>query len=66
MSICSRCGATFGCAMADALDASCWCTAMPAVVAVPGGAASCWCPDCLKQHIAKQESAAGDDACGAR
>lgn len=58
MSECSRCGATFGCAMADALAGPCWCTAFPAVVAVPGVDASCWCPACLKLHIAAQESSA--------
>lgn len=56
MSVCPRCGATFGCAMADALEGPCWCTSMPAVVAVPGVDASCWCPACLKLHIAAQES----------
>jgi hypothetical protein len=56
MSQCSRCGATFGCAMADALPGPCWCTTMPPVVALPGLDASCWCPACLKLHIAAQES----------
>ena len=54
MSICSRCGAAFGCAMADKLDGPCWCTSMPAVVAVPVAEASCWCPACLKLHIEAQ------------
>ncbi len=59
MSVCSRCGSQFGCAMADGLDAPCWCTALPPVVPVPRGeageidaSASCWCPDCLRKHIA--------------
>ena len=56
MSVCIRCGATFGCAMADGLDGPCWCTALPAVVPVPGGEAGCWCPACLTLHIAAQES----------
>ncbi|MES2899701.1 MAG: cysteine-rich CWC family protein [Pseudomonadota bacterium] len=53
MSLCARCGAQFGCAMADGLEAPCWCLSMPPVVAVPAAdaAASCWCPACLKAHI---------------
>lgn len=53
MSTCTRCGTEFGCAMADGLDAPCWCTALPPVVLVPvaGEAAACWCPACLRQHI---------------
>jgi hypothetical protein len=62
MSTCSRCGASFGCAMADGLDAPCWCTRLPPVVPVPAGEAkqtpSCWCPACLEQHIAQQRQAA--------
>jgi hypothetical protein len=54
MSHCSRCGAEFGCAMADGGEGPCWCTEMPPVVAVPGPDAACWCPACLKQHIAEQ------------
>ena len=56
MSVCSRCGASFGCAMADGGDAPCWCTQMPPVVAVPrdGEVAACWCPACLKAHIDEQ------------
>ncbi|MDB5754593.1 MAG: hypothetical protein JWR56_1021 [Massilia sp.] len=55
MSTCSRCGAGFGCAMADGCDHPCWCTALPAAVPVPGQPAACWCPACLKQHIAEIE-----------
>ena len=57
MSVCSRCGAEFGCAMVDGGDGPCWCTALPPVVAVPvqGEAAACWCPACLKQHIDQQQ-----------
>ncbi|MGZ8289803.1 MAG: cysteine-rich CWC family protein [Telluria sp.] len=51
MSTCARCGAEFGCAMADRLDAPCWCTELPAVVPVPGEAAACWCPACLRNQI---------------
>ncbi|NML60433.1 cysteine-rich CWC family protein [Massilia sp. RP-1-19] len=52
MSTCTRCGTEFGCSMADGLDAPCWCTELPSVVPVPGEAAACWCPACLRQHIA--------------
>ncbi|MFA9215840.1 MAG: cysteine-rich CWC family protein [Sphingomonadaceae bacterium] len=57
MSICSRCGASFGCAMVDADNAAqpCWCTLLPAVMALPGSAvqdASCWCPVCLRAALA--------------
>jgi hypothetical protein len=62
MSTCERCGATFHCAMTDGNAgeaAPCWCTLLPPAVPVPrqegAGAADgagCWCPDCLKAHIA--------------
>ncbi|MFC4929347.1 cysteine-rich CWC family protein [Massilia sp. GCM10023247] len=52
MSLCSRCGAAFGCAMADAAPGPCWCTELPPAVPVPGVDANCWCPDCLRAHIA--------------
>jgi hypothetical protein len=61
MSICTRCGAAFGCAMVDGNDgAPCWCTRLPPVVALPpaGEAAGCWCPACLAQHIAQRPVAA--------
>ncbi|MFK3739331.1 cysteine-rich CWC family protein [Massilia sp. TN1-12] len=66
MSTCARCGAAFGCAMADGDKAGepCWCTRLPAVVPVPaadgpqGQRAGCWCPACLEQHIALQDRAA--------
>jgi hypothetical protein len=64
MSVCARCGATFTCAMADG-DGSepCWCASLPLVMPVPAPGASaavpapasdpsCWCPDCLRRHIA--------------
>ena len=55
MSVCKRCGASFSCAMVDGNDGTpCWCTAMPPAVPVPSAATglTCWCPDCLKQHVA--------------
>ncbi|MFP5390180.1 MAG: cysteine-rich CWC family protein [Gammaproteobacteria bacterium] len=55
MSTCTRCGAQFTCGMQDGSDAPCWCTSLPAALPVPvpgAGAALCWCPDCLKAHIA--------------
>jgi hypothetical protein len=63
MSICTRCGAPFGCAMADGGTEPCWCTALPPVVPVPVPATrdaaqdaipGCWCPACLRQHIAQR------------
>jgi hypothetical protein len=64
MSTCTRCGAEFGCAMADGNDdgAPCWCTKLPPVVALPlvGEAAGCWCPACLEQHIAQRTARAPD------
>jgi len=56
VSTCTRCGAAFGCAMADGIPGPCWCTTLPPVVAIPGVDASCWCPACLKAHIETQES----------
>lgn len=56
MSTCTRCGAAFGCAMADGGAGPCWCTGLPAIVPVPGVDASCWCPACLKLHIDQQSS----------
>jgi hypothetical protein len=64
MSICTRCGAAFACAMVDGGGDPCWCTALPPVVPVPvarSGAEQpvpgCWCPACLHQHIAQQQEA---------
>ena len=65
MSVCSRCGATFTCAMADG-DGSqpCWCASLPLVMPVPSPGVSapasdpsCWCPDCLRRHIAATTAA---------
>jgi hypothetical protein len=63
MSTCERCGAEFHCAMADAPagqkptgapgETPCWCTFEALAVPVPGQAAvGCWCPACLRAHIA--------------
>ncbi|MEW7848655.1 cysteine-rich CWC family protein [Massilia aurea] len=52
MSICTRCGARFTCAMADGDSAPCWCTALPPAVEVPQEAVGCWCPACLRAYIA--------------
>lgn len=66
MSVCARCGASFGCAMADpGNDHPCWCTGLPAAVPVPAPDApgsGCWCPACLRQHI---EAAAAATAAAA-
>jgi hypothetical protein len=70
MSTCSLCGASFGCAMRDGSDGPCWCTTLPPVVPVPApipapsGAQDappgCWCPACLRQHIAQRAEASPD------
>jgi hypothetical protein len=39
--------------MADGLDAPCWCTALPPTVPLPDAGAGCWCPACLRAHIAE-------------
>jgi hypothetical protein len=39
--------------MADAGEGPCWCTRLPAVVPLPGIDAACWCPACLRAHIAE-------------
>jgi hypothetical protein len=61
MSTCTRCGASFGCAMVEGGDAPCWCTTLPPVVPVPSDteqpSPGCWCPACLRQHIALQPEA---------
>ena len=67
MSLCTRCGATFGCAMVDGNDgAPCWCTRLPPVVALPpvGEAAGGWCPACLAQHIAQRSVAVAPTPAG--
>jgi len=63
LSTCTRCGAAFGCAMADGGAGPCWCTALPPLLPVPPAAGDmpapgCWCPACLKQHIAQSGQAA--------
>jgi hypothetical protein len=60
MSTCTRCGASFGCAMVDGADGPCWCTRLPPLAALPAAdqgqneaaAAGCWCPACLEAHLA--------------
>ena len=52
MSTCTRCGAEFGCAMADGAADKCWCMALPPAVAVPSDALGCWCEACLRAQIA--------------
>lgn len=56
MSLCSRCGAVFHCAMAEAAATDqaspCWCTLLPAAAPLPReAAAGCWCADCLRRFI---------------
>jgi hypothetical protein len=44
--------------MLEGGDAPCWCTTLPPVVPVPSDteqpSPGCWCPACLRQHIALQ------------
>jgi hypothetical protein len=47
--------------MADGSSEPCWCTTLPPLVPVPvpepsgtEPAPGCWCPACLRQHIAQQ------------
>ena len=51
MSICVRCGMSFGCALLGELDSPCWCTQFPPIVPLPSKEAGCMCPGCLKMHI---------------
>jgi hypothetical protein len=61
MSNCARCGASFGCGMADGGDAPCWCTRLPALpreayrVGDDAGGGNCFCPACLQTLIAASE-----------
>ena len=64
-SVCPRCGAGLRCAML-AGDAECWCVQLPNVMPVPAlpeqalpdsGAASCFCPACLKQITDERKNA---------
>jgi len=58
MSTCTRCGASFGCAVADGSGTPCWCTRLPPLAALPPAGAGCWCSSCLEQHIAHAREAA--------
>ncbi|MFT5035692.1 MAG: hypothetical protein ACI87L_001538 [Litorivivens sp.] len=57
-SVCAACGVAFRCGMVSA-DATCWCFALPHVMAVPAAAAAaenadnarCLCPTCLHQQL---------------
>jgi len=42
--------------MADGAAAPCWCTELPPAVALPREAVGCWCPACLRAHIAALQS----------
>jgi hypothetical protein len=51
--------------MQDGSAGPCWCTTLPPVVPVPlpSGAQDgkgCWCPVCLRQHIAQRAEASPD------
>ena len=61
MSTCTRCGAPFDCAMADGGTDPCWCVSLPPALPVPDAPAGCWCPACLRQHIAALPPPAAPD-----
>ncbi|MCG2585258.1 cysteine-rich CWC family protein [Massilia sp. TS11] len=57
MSTCSRCGASFVCAMEEGSAAPCWCAQLPPLLPLPQEAAArCWCPDCLRAALAAQQA----------
>lgn len=68
MSTCPACGAVLTCGMVDANASNpCWCTTLPSLPAAAqaalnrGQASSdirCFCPDCLRKHIAASIDAA--------
>jgi hypothetical protein len=61
MSTCSRCGAEFGCAMADGATAPCWCTKLPPVVPLPApGERRLLVSGLPAQHIAQRAARAPD------
>lgn len=62
MSICTRCGAEFACAMSAGASAPCWCMALPPALKVPLDAVGCWCPACLRAQIAAQVVAGASGA----
>lgn len=69
MSVCTRCGASFTCAMADGGADPCWCASLPLVMPVPSTEVltpaadpSCWCPDCLRRHISGSAASAASPA----
>ncbi|MBM3363055.1 MAG: cysteine-rich CWC family protein [Betaproteobacteria bacterium] len=49
---CPQCGRGFECGATDA-SAPCWCVALPALPreALGQGAQTCFCPECLRQHL---------------
>lgn len=47
---CPLCGTAFTCGMAAGQD-KCWCADLPAAMPLPGAAAGCYCPDCLRKLI---------------
>lgn len=57
MSICPQCGAAFVCGLAAGWqrhgEPYCWCFDLPPALPVTA-AASCLCPDCLRQAIAER------------
>ena len=67
MSVCPRCGASFSCGMVDDPAAQpCWCTRLPVLSpsalddATANGAATCFCPACLRALTAAAATSAND------
>ena len=49
---CTRCHAVFTCGAAQA-DESCWCERLPHVPLIADELTDCFCPQCLREAIAK-------------
>ena len=52
--ICPKCGATFSCG-AEVVGERCWCNAVPPMP--PPIEKDCFCPQCLKDEVAKRTAA---------
>jgi hypothetical protein len=57
LSACSQCGKTFTCG-AENGEKTCWCMAMPPLAGARPAAASCICPDCLRNALERERLAA--------
>lgn len=57
--ICSRCHAVFTCGPASG-DEKCWCERLPHVPLIADKQTDCFCPECLRDSIAKLNAAESD------